>query len=190
MFAETGAIPLFPTFMWTHQLGPDDTARMNNLVRTKLMSFLERKFPIEPGQKLQTQQDFHLLPECQELAKCILAAAEGVTEFMHVAEEGIEITSCWVNFHPKGAFNPPLPTQTIIWAGLLSRYARRSRIDHFRRPKVTAQNSLAESQPVHSRKHRPGNRRCKGRHAASFSGIAGPYGGPEPIGSASNQHQF
>jgi uncharacterized protein (TIGR02466 family) len=107
MFAETSAMPLFPTFVWMHQLSADDTGRMNNVIRAKLMSLLERNLPAEPGEKLQTEQNLHQLPEFQELTSCILAAASGVRDFMHVAEEGMEITSCWANFHPKGAFNPP-----------------------------------------------------------------------------------
>ena len=106
MFTDTSAMTLFPTLVWLHQLGADDTERMNGVIRAKLMTLLENKLPVAPGQKLQTEQDLHTLPEFQELNKCILTAAKGVTDFMHVAEEGLEITSCWANFHPRGGCNP------------------------------------------------------------------------------------
>jgi uncharacterized protein (TIGR02466 family) len=106
MFAETEAIGLFPTYLWMHQLNPRDRDRVNSAIREKLTS-LRANLPSEvPKQGSQTDQNLHTLPEFQELNKFILAATKGIVDFLKIAEESIEITSCWANINPHGATNP------------------------------------------------------------------------------------
>ncbi len=107
MFADTQALTFFPTTVWAHQLGPEETTRINDGLRTALNGLLASAPAPREGQKLQTEQNLHTLPEFDEFSKMVMAAGRGVMEFMHVAEEGLEITSCWANFHPRGGFNPP-----------------------------------------------------------------------------------
>lgn len=107
MFAETQALPLFPTFLWMHQLEPAERDRMNGNIRAKLSALMEKNAEVSDEKTFQTVQDLHTLPEFQEFNRVILTAAQGVTDFLHVAEEGIEITSCWANINSTGARNPP-----------------------------------------------------------------------------------
>ncbi|MBK17478.1 MAG: hypothetical protein CMM52_01385 [Rhodospirillaceae bacterium] len=106
MFAENQAIPLFPTFVWMHQLNPEDTVRINNTIRAKLLSLLGPDAQQHENKANQTNQNLHTLPEFQEFNQVLLKATKGVMDFLHVAEEGIEITSCWANMNTKGAVNP------------------------------------------------------------------------------------
>lgn len=107
MFAENQAMPLFPTFVWTHRLKPEDTTRVNDTIRTKLLSLLQPGAAKRKNFRHQTEQNLHTLPEFQEFNQYLLAATKGVMDFMQVAEEGIEITSCWANINTKGGFTQP-----------------------------------------------------------------------------------
>lgn len=106
MFVHTEALVLFPTYLWAHQLSPQDCERINAPIRAKLKS-LQANFTGEvPKQGWQTHQNLHQLPEFQELTRLIMSAARGVVDFLKIAEEGIEITGCWANINPQGATNP------------------------------------------------------------------------------------
>lgn len=106
MFAETEAVALFPTYLWMHQLEPADRDRVNSAIRAKLRSLRAGLSGDVPKQGWQTDQRLHTLPEFQELNRFIFAATQGIVDFLHVAEETIEITSCWANINPQGATNP------------------------------------------------------------------------------------
>lgn len=106
MFAETEAMVLFPTYLWMHQLDPRDSDRVNGAIRAKLKSLRAHYSGEVPRQGWQTDHNLHLLPEFQELNKFIFAATKGIVDFLKVAEESIEITSCWANINPRGATNP------------------------------------------------------------------------------------
>lgn len=107
MFAENQAIPLFPTFVWMHRLTPEDTTRINHTIRTKLLSLLTPGADKLQNFRHQTEQNLHTLNEFQEFNQVLLTAAKGVIDFMQVAEEGIEITSCWANINTKGGVTQP-----------------------------------------------------------------------------------
>ncbi len=106
MFAETEAIGLFPTYLWMHQLEPGDRDRVNSAIRAKLNSIRANLSGDVPKQGWQTDQILQSLPEFQELNKFVLAATKGIVDFLKVAEESIEITSCWANINPQGATQP------------------------------------------------------------------------------------
>ena len=106
MFAETEAIVLFPTYLWMHQLAPQDSDRINSAIRAKLKSLRTDITGDDPKQGWQTYHNLHQLPEFQELNKFIFAATKGVVDFLKVAEESMEITSCWANINPQDARNP------------------------------------------------------------------------------------
>lgn len=107
MFSDTQALTLFPTHLWMHQLQPTERDRINGAIRAKLTQLMEKNASTMPHKVLQTVQDLHTLPEFQEFNQAVLAAAGGIVDFLHVAEKGIEITSCWANINPPGATNPP-----------------------------------------------------------------------------------
>lgn len=107
MFSETNALTLFPTFLWQHRLDDATRERVNGAIRAKLSELVEKNASTSAEKVMQTVQDLHTLPEFAEFASLVLTAARGVTDFLRVGEEGIEITSCWANINPSGASNPP-----------------------------------------------------------------------------------
>ncbi len=78
MFAETDAVPLFPTYLWMHQLSAADTARVNGNIKSSLTNIRTSIGGEIPRQWWQTEQDLHTLPEFQELNQYILGAAKGI----------------------------------------------------------------------------------------------------------------
>jgi len=59
-----------------------------------------------PPNGWQTDPDLHQLPEFQELNRYILAASNGVLNFIEVDYEEMQITGCWANISPKGGDHP------------------------------------------------------------------------------------
>jgi uncharacterized protein (TIGR02466 family) len=106
MFVHNEAAVLFPTYLWVHQLEPQDQERVSSAIRAKLDSLRSNISGAVPDNSWQTGDDLHTLPEFQELNRCIFAATKGVIDFLQIAEESIEITSCWANINPQGATNP------------------------------------------------------------------------------------
>ena len=106
MFSQTEAIALFPTYLWMHQLESGDTDRMNNAIRAKLEIMRANYVGEMPKNGWQTDKNLHTLAEFQELNRFIFAATKGIVDFLKVAEESIEITSCWANINPQGSSNP------------------------------------------------------------------------------------
>ena len=106
MFAETEALVLFPTYVWMHQLDRQDYERINDTIRAKLKSLQATYSGEVPKQGWQTHNNLHTLPEFQELNSFIFAATKGIMDFLKVAEDSIEITSCWANIKSQGATQP------------------------------------------------------------------------------------
>ena len=106
MFSQTEAIGLFPTYLWMHQLEPADSERVNNAIRSKLEFMRASNVGEMPKNGWQTDKNLHALPEFQDLNQFILSATSGIVDFLKIAEESIEITSCWANINPQGSSNP------------------------------------------------------------------------------------
>jgi uncharacterized protein (TIGR02466 family) len=107
MFADNQALALFPTTVWLHRLNPEDTARINDTIRGKLLSLLDPGAENLENTRHQTGKDLHTLPEFQEFNKVLMTTAKGATDFLKIAEEGLEITSCWANINTKGGTTKP-----------------------------------------------------------------------------------
>jgi len=107
MFADNQALPLFPTTVWLHRLEQERAAKMNDTIRTKLLSLLEPGAENLENARHQTEKDLHTLPEFQEFNQVLMTAAKGVTDFMQIDEEEMKITSCWANINTKGGTTKP-----------------------------------------------------------------------------------
>lgn len=107
MFADNQALALFPTTVWLHRLEQERAARMNETIRSKLLSMLEPGAETLENTRHQTDKNLHTLPEFQEFTEILMTAAKGATDFLKIAEEGMEITSCWANINTKGGTTKP-----------------------------------------------------------------------------------
>ena len=56
MFAETDAVPLFPTYLWMHQLSATDTSRVNGTIKSGLTNLRASIGDEIPRQGWQTEQ--------------------------------------------------------------------------------------------------------------------------------------
>lgn len=103
MFAATHLVPLFPTYVWVHDLEPADHQRVNRELREAIEGVLKPRGSAKPQAGWQTRQDLHTLAEFQTLHGYIIEAVKGVLAFLEVIHEGFVITGCWANVNPPGA---------------------------------------------------------------------------------------
>ena len=103
MFALRTAITMFATFVWVHDLTPEDI----RIVEASAVDLVERILtprPVLKGrQKWQTPTDLHKRPEFERLNELVLEASEEVLKFLSVEPAPLEITGAWANVSPTGA---------------------------------------------------------------------------------------
>lgn len=102
MFAHTEVLPFFPTLIWSHQIDPGASARINAGIRKKLDDLIAASPDTSHSGMWQTDHDFHTLPEMAELTRCFHEATNGVVEFLELKAGPSEITGCWANISPSG----------------------------------------------------------------------------------------
>lgn len=107
MFEQGVAQPIFPTFVWAHQLKQEIAEPMNARLAATLDRLTQPRPEPLPGSGWQTEQTLHQLPEFAELVEVMNFASSEVMRVMEVEHEGFEITGCWANMSPKGAWHPP-----------------------------------------------------------------------------------
>jgi hypothetical protein len=174
-------MPLFPTFVWTHRLKPEDTTRVNDTIRTKLLSLLQPGAAKRKNFRHQTEQNLHTLPEFQEFNQYLRAATKGVMDFMQIAEEGIEITSCWANINTKGGFTQPHTPEQLSRRRLLCRHPRRFRIDYIRRPARPTKINFTANTSIHWRKFRTDYFKCRTGNVTPVPRLACSFSKTKPI---------
>lgn len=102
MFQTKKAVPLFPTMLWTFQIPPDASGRINMELRNKL----DQLIAAAPDQNsrggfFQTAHDLHTLPEMQELNGYFMNAVNEVIHNLSTKYKDVDITGCWANIHPS-----------------------------------------------------------------------------------------
>ncbi len=106
MFEKTEAVPFFPTFVWKHDMAVETYTKINGSIREQVLRLVDASGEDLPPNGWQTDQDLHRLAEFQELNRYILAASNGVLDFLEVEHEDMQITGCWANISPKGGTHP------------------------------------------------------------------------------------
>lgn len=99
---STEAVPLFPTFVWKTQLKREVFAPLNEGMRRRLGELTQEQPPLRSGEKFQTEQQLHRLPEFSDFAELILATSRGVLDFLRLSYNELEITGCWANISAVG----------------------------------------------------------------------------------------
>ncbi len=102
-FEKNQALPLFPTFVWTHDLPAATAQVLNAQLEQAILELIEPRPPIAPGAIWQTHQDLHQRPEFRPLVQLINQASAGVLEYLQIDHSGFEITGCWANVNPNGS---------------------------------------------------------------------------------------
>ncbi len=107
MFENRIFQPLFPTYVWVHDLEPEIAARLNRQLAQDLQALTEPLPRIEPGENWQTEQVLHELEQFSEAVEIFKAASKGVSDALEVVYESFAITGCWANMNPAGARHKP-----------------------------------------------------------------------------------
>lgn len=101
------AQPIFPTFVWAHDLKAEIAEPLNARLAQALDLLTQPRPALPPGQTWQTDQTLHTLPEFEELTKAMLFASGEVMRVMEIEQDGFEITGCWANLCPSGGAHMP-----------------------------------------------------------------------------------
>ena len=99
--------PFFPTPVWIHDIEPNMAARLNRQLMQAIDEITSPRPALRPGQSWQTEQSLHKLEQFAELMGIFDFAANKILEFLEVDHEGFEITGCWANLNPRGAWHKP-----------------------------------------------------------------------------------
>lgn len=102
MFAQTTAMPLFPTYIWCHDLKPEEYEPLNAAMTNRLESWMAASTPPPEGRSWQTDQTLYEHADFQPLLRYVQAAADGIMNFLQVEHDGFELTALWANINPTG----------------------------------------------------------------------------------------
>lgn len=102
-FAESQALPFFPTLVWVRDLQPGDYQPMNRRLLETIDSILSPRPALQPGQTWQTRTDLHKREELAEFLGYVEAATADTLEFLRVEYRRFEVTGCWANVNPQGS---------------------------------------------------------------------------------------
>lgn len=118
MFANVGPQPLFPTFLWAHDL----EAKVRDDLNKGLTETLKRITPdwstLPPGRNLQTEQNLHERMEFQKLSEIALAAARNVCREHAYESDDVVLTALWANINPPGTEHPQHTHPNNLFSGI------------------------------------------------------------------------
>ncbi len=101
MFSRCEISQYFPSCVWVHEL--QEFKDMNDRLATELHRL--RAVSDEPARSAsawQSRGNLHKLEVFRPLTSCIMAASQGVLEFLKCRYERFDITNCWANINSKG----------------------------------------------------------------------------------------
>jgi len=101
MFSKCEISQYFPSCVWVHEL--QDFKAMNDRLVPELHRLRAASDkPWRPENPWQSAGNLHNLEAFQPLATCMMAASQGVLEFLKCRYDDFAITNCWANTNPKG----------------------------------------------------------------------------------------
>jgi uncharacterized protein (TIGR02466 family) len=97
---------LFPCPIWIVDLKAAEAKAFNAKLRAEIERMIAPRPTIPAGSNWQTPQDLHKRPAFAEFIELVEKAARGVTRFLQVDQYPMEVTGCWANINPHGAYHP------------------------------------------------------------------------------------
>jgi uncharacterized protein (TIGR02466 family) len=97
---------IFPTPVWVVDLKPDAARALNARLVPEIERLISPRPPIQPGSNWQTDPVLHTLPAFGEFITFVETAARGVLRFLRLDHMPVQITGCWANINPPGAYHP------------------------------------------------------------------------------------
>lgn len=102
MFDARSALSFFPTFVWVHDLAAADRAEIESTAVALVERLLTPRPPLKGRTQWQTPTDLQLRPEFAKLNAAVLAAAQGIVEFLQLRPAALEVTGAWANINLPG----------------------------------------------------------------------------------------
>ena len=97
---------LFPCPIWIVDLRPADAQSLNAKLRAEIDRIISPRPAVPAGSNWQTPQDLHTRPAFAEFVKLVETAARGIARFLQVDQYPMQVTGCWANINPHGAYHP------------------------------------------------------------------------------------
>ena len=101
-FNQPSLLQIFPTFIWRALLQDTERKELNALLLQNLQQMDAPLSGLAPGENWQSEQNLHERPAFAPLAQAILAGADGLLEYLKVADRKVLITGCWANVNGVG----------------------------------------------------------------------------------------
>ena len=100
---DSDVLSLFPTCVWKIQLTPE----FRQTVNSKILQVIKQINPdlanLPPSGSWQSEQNLHNREQLVDLISCIHSTAKTILQFLKVAYDSIEVTSCWANVNASEA---------------------------------------------------------------------------------------
>lgn len=103
--ADSDVLSLFPTLVWQFELTQETRDAVNRDILKELNSLRPVPATMKPGHGWQSGQALHELAAFRDLVSYIDDAVNSVLEFLRVGYDRFEITGCWANINPPGAYH-------------------------------------------------------------------------------------
>jgi len=118
MFSQVTPQPLFPTFVWSHDLEDKVRDPLNQELRTALKRLTPDWSTLPPGRNLQTEQNLHTRPEFATLSDIALTAARNVVREHRYISDDVVLTALWANINPPGTEHPQHTHPNNLFSGI------------------------------------------------------------------------
>ena len=106
MIEKQEAQELFPCPLWIVDLRAADAAALNAKLRAEIERIISPRPTIPAGSNWQTPQDLHTRAAFTPFIELVEKAARGVARFLQVDQYPMQVTGCWANINPHGAYHP------------------------------------------------------------------------------------
>jgi uncharacterized protein (TIGR02466 family) len=97
---------LFPCPIWIVDLRPADAQSLNAKLRAEIDRIISPRPAVPAGSNWQTPQDLHTRAPFAPFVELVEKAARGVARHLQVDQYPMQITGCWANINPHGAYHP------------------------------------------------------------------------------------
>jgi uncharacterized protein (TIGR02466 family) len=96
---------IFATPIYSVDLSPDDTRKMNDYLMREINALMNPRPVLPPGTNWQTDPNLHLLPQFRDIVTLAEEAGKAVADFLKLESRDLVATGLWANVNPTGGRN-------------------------------------------------------------------------------------
>lgn len=105
-FAKSNTLAFFPTYLWAHDLTPQDRDAIDASITARLKNLLPADGQLAIGRSYQTRTDMQNDPAFARLLELAERGARDTLAFLDYAQMPLRVTGCWANVSPPGVHHP------------------------------------------------------------------------------------